>query len=406
MLENICFNCFHEKSDSNICPICGYENNTSNNKKWTLGNSLIPGTILKGHFLTGKTLGQGGFGITYLALDLNTNSKVAIKEFFPSHLVCRDLSKERCKVIPVSAKDEEVFLYGLYKFKEEAELLATFRHDKNIVSISQFFRENNTGYFVMEYIDGISLKEYVKKMKGRVLFPDAVGILEPVMNALISVHQRGLIHRDISPDNISIKSDGTVKLIDFGAARFFIEARGRGMTTILKPGYAPPEQYSTNGKQGPWTDVYAIGATLYYAVTGKAPLDSISRKVEDEIIMPSKINNSITSAQESVLMQSLFLDHSARFQNMSLLRDALLMSIQPSKNINEVIQITQEKHPVEESPVNCEEDKVKKIDASPEEIEKPNNNEKTMGFGTYDYVLFFLMIVICGLILIILLSGK
>lgn len=329
MLENVCFNCFTKKQNEGACPACGFENRIGSGQESNFSISLHPGTILAGRFVVGKTLGQGGFGITYLSLDLQSGEKFAIKEFYPSHLVSRQETGLRANVLPNSSKDEDIFRYGLKKFKEEAELLASFRNQKHIVSIRRFFFENNTGYFVMEYIDGIAFKDYVKRMNGKLLFPDVVGIIEPVLKAVAFIHSKGLIHRDISPDNIFIRNDGTVKLLDFGAARFFIQSKGKAMTTILKPGFAPPEQYSSTGRQGPWTDIYAVAGTMYYALTGKTPLDSLSRKLDDQLIRPTSINSSISQEQEAVLLKGLAIDASMRYASAMEFREALIRSIRP-----------------------------------------------------------------------------
>lgn len=330
MLNQVCFNCFSKKQHDGSCPVCGFDNRTGSGRDQSYGVSLAPGTILTGRYLVGKTLGQGGFGITYLALDLQSGEKYAIKEFFPSHLVTRLDSGRKTHVQPNSSKDEDIFRYGLKKFKEEAELLASFRNQKHIVSIHRFFYENNTGYFVMEYIDGISLKDYVRRMNGRLIFADVVGIFEPVLKAVAFIHSKGLIHRDISPDNIYIRKDGTVKLLDFGAARFFTQSKGKAMTTILKPGFAPPEQYSSTGKQGPWSDIYAAAGSMYYALTGKTPLDALSRRLEDQLVRPTTVNASVSPAQETVLLKGLAIDASKRYASAAEFATALKRSLRPN----------------------------------------------------------------------------
>lgn len=329
MFEKVCFNCFTAKQNDEACPVCGFDNRTGIGSNQSHGVSLAPGTIIGGRFIVGKTLGQGGFGITYLSLDLKTGKIVAIKEFFPSHLVSRQETGLRTSVQPNSTKDEDIFRYGLKKFKEEAELLATFRNQEHIVSVHRFFYGNNTGYFVMDFIDGISLKDYVRRMNGRLLYPDVVGIIDPILKAIAFIHSKGLIHRDVSPDNVFIQKDGTVKLLDFGAARFFTQSKGKAMTTILKPGFAPPEQYTSTGKQGPWTDIYAVAGTMYYALTGKTPLDSLSRKLDDQLIRPTAVNPSVSRAQEAVLLKGLAIEPSERYGSAMEFREALVRSIQP-----------------------------------------------------------------------------
>lgn len=329
MYENLCYNCFYQKTDNGACPSCGYD---ARSGATTSDVTLRPGTILNGRYLVGRSLGQGGFGITYMALDLPKRETIAIKEFFPAHLVHRQVSKNGPQVYSNTARDEDVFRYGLKKFKEEAETLYLFRSFRHIVRVDSFFYENKTGYFTMEFIDGISLKQYVRRMQDRLFFADVVGIMEPVMLSLDEVHRRGLIHRDISPDNIYIANGGMVKLLDFGAARYYTDSKSKSMTTILKIGFAPPEQYSSRGKQGPWTDVYALAATMYFALTGKTPPPSLDRKLEDRLEPLTTINSTVTPPQEQVMLMGLAVDPARRYQNMRRFLDALQATLPPRRS--------------------------------------------------------------------------
>jgi len=218
-------------------------------------------------------LGQGGFGITYLALDTNLNHKVAIKEYLPVEFATRNLSGD---VLPISDKHVEMFDWGKKRFLDEARTLFPFKHP-NIVRVLSFFEFNNTGYIVMEYVEGVDFADLIRA--GEPFSEDQLlGIINPILEGLSLVHDQGYIHRDIKPRNIVIRTDGSPVLIDFGSARQALGEQTRTLTTLVTPGYSPLEQYhGASGHQGPWTDIYALGATLYAGATGSAPVDSMQR---------------------------------------------------------------------------------------------------------------------------------
>ena len=218
-------------------------------------------------------LGQGGFGITYLAKDTNLDQMVAIKEYLPTEFSTRDASST---VQPISEKHTEIFDWGKQRFMDEAKTLAQFKHS-NIVRVQSFFESNNTGYMVMEYEEGTDFSVLIKAGE---TFNETrlLNIVIPILKGLETVHKNGFIHRDIKPQNIFIRNDGSPVLIDFGSARQAIGGQTRTLTSLVTPGYAPFEQYhEAEGKQGPWTDIYSLGATLYCAITGKPPVESLKR---------------------------------------------------------------------------------------------------------------------------------
>ena len=327
-IERICYGCFREK-DPGVCPYCGFDEAAEQPFL-----ALPLGTILNGRYMVGKVLGIGGFGITYLGFDLTLEIKVAIKEYMPAGMATR--SPERYTVT-LTGRLENEYRAGEEKFLDEARILAKLQESPHIVSVQNYFRENNTAYFVMEYIEGMSLKEYLAEQGGKIPYSQAMAVLEPIMEALIPVHSMNLIHRDISPDNIYITSKGESKLLDFGAARFSM-GEGKSVSVILKHGYAPEEQYSTHGNQGPWTDVYALGATLYHCVTGILPPDSIERIREDRIVSPHELGVKIPEQAERALMKALAIQPEERFPNMTQFMDALSGKLKIGGKVTESVQ--------------------------------------------------------------------
>lgn len=304
---NICPGCFNRNGSQNHCSYCGYEE-----KGFETSLYLPPGTLLSDKYLTGKVLGQGGFGITYLGWDLNLDIRLAIKEFFPQGMVSR--LPGQSKVVSLGGDGQDQYSYGLERFLNEAKTLASFEHHPNIVTVRDFFKANNTAYMVMSYLEGLTLEQYLIRQGGKIPFPEALSIIMPVLDALIEVHREEIMHRDISPDNIIIGSNGRIVLIDFGAARQELRAKSKSLSVILKAGYAPEEQYRSRGKQGPWTDIYAVGATIYRALTGQVPLEAMDRLVEDDLKPPSQLGVEIDPAREKVLLKSLAVRAIDRYQ--------------------------------------------------------------------------------------------
>lgn len=311
-MGELCYHCFQEKANSGICEHCGFDPSQQEGK-YPL--ALPYGTILNGRYITGRVLGQGGFGVTYLAQDYQTKERVAIKEYFPSDLSTRTGSY---RVTPYSGQREQDFEFGKKRFLDEAKTLAEFNDDPHIVSVYRYFDEESTQtvYFVMEYVDGVSLENYVKSKGGRISPEEANQILVPLMRSLGEVHKKGIVHRDIAPDNILISGDGSVKLIDFGAARSSTGNKSMSMDVVVKHGFAPMEQYSRHGRVGPYTDIYSMGATWYYAITGRIPPESIDRSEEDGLILPGILGVRLPEKQLNALLKALAVRAEDRYQSM------------------------------------------------------------------------------------------
>lgn len=282
-MAQICYGCFKTvQKEDNVCPYCGYRLHEMPDSL----HILKPGTILNQKYTIGKTLGEGGFGITYLAWDNNMQIKIAIKEFYPASLVARDTSSaDQTQIYTITQSGSGEFHQGLERFVREASTLAQFFNLPGIVSVKDFFYENRTAYIVMEYIEGITLKEYLKLKGGVLSAEETLALMKPVIESLAVIHGHKLLHRDISPDNLMITQDHQVKLIDFGSARYFDSQSDKSMTVVLKHGYAPIEQYSSNGHQGTWTDIYSLCATMYRMLTGQIPDEAINR-IRSDMLAP------------------------------------------------------------------------------------------------------------------------
>ncbi len=312
-----CYGCMEPWSGTGPCPHCGYE---PGKQKSSL-NVLPEGTVLAGKYMIGKTLGAGGFGITYIAWDLNLDMKLAIKEYYPNNFVSRQAEYSHC-VSVFNRSYVSQYNTGLDGFLSEAKTLARFVRQPGIVFVRDYFQENDTAYIVMEFAEGQTLKELLAQTPGECLPADQVfAMMRPVMEALVKVHKAGVIHRDISPDNLMVDPDNRVTLLDFGSARDYTDEKS--LSVILKPGYAPEEQYRKRGKQGPWTDIYSLCATMYRAITGQVPMEALDRLEKDELKSPSELGIKIRPEQERVLMKGLSIRAQDRYQSMEELIEEL-----------------------------------------------------------------------------------
>lgn len=311
-----CLGCMEPMNEGRFCNHCGYDkNNLPDNPIF-----ILPGTII-GDYTFGKVLGHGGFGITYLGYDNKGKGTVAIKEYLPTELAARSTGSSEITVF--TGDKVESFKAGIEKFKKEADMLKNFSDFPGIVDAYDLFEANNTAYFVMEYVEGITLKEYASQMGGRLDFDTVRTILMPVIDALAEMHRKDILHRDISPDNIYITSQKQVKLLDFGAARQTVQDQNKGLSVILKHGFTPKEQYFTKGNQGPWTDVYALGATAYYLMTATVPQPALDRLEQDRLV-PLTSFIPINPQIDAVIRKALAVEEVNRYQSVRDFKDALL----------------------------------------------------------------------------------
>ena len=315
---NLCYGCMHKLEEGQtICPFCGNENTVRTN-----GDDELPeGTVLDGHFLLGKVLGRGGFGITYLGYDINLQKKVAIKEFFPRGFCIR--ASQTYNVKSTAADDDStIFSNGVDAFLKEARTLARFS-SPYIVHVTHYFREHGTAYIVMDYADGKTLKAEMKDNGGRLPTERVLKLMKPLMKELSLLHEQKVIHRDIKPDNLMLVHDREgehLLLLDFGSARTVISHNTGDLTGVVSYGFSPVEQYSRRSQQGPYTDVYALCATIYNAITGTVPPASIERNV-DKLPVPSfsEYGIKIPEETEKAIMHGLSVKSEDRTQTMKQL---------------------------------------------------------------------------------------
>ncbi len=318
--DSICMRCMSElPSPKCVCPHCGFDNASAHNE----AHQLECGSILAGTYLIGRVLGQGGFGITYIGWDLNLDIKVAIKEYYPEGCVTRD-THTHVSVLTYAGEKETYFQKGKERFVNEAKTLAKFSGDGCVVGVRAFFYENGTAYIVMDFVEGETLKSYVARRGGKLPSAEVLELFKPLFRSLARVHEMGLLHRDISPDNIMLRPDGTLALLDFGAARQMSVAGEHSNTINVKHGFAPEEQYRTRGEQGPWTDVYALCATIYRLTTGVTPPQALDRMANAAVLTPpNQLGADFTPAQEQAVVHGLAVFAADRTQDIRQLTQEL-----------------------------------------------------------------------------------
>lgn len=311
--KKICLGCMQEINTDDIkCPHCGFDPNAYKVNP----RCLRLGTKLAGKYIIGKVIGEGGFGITYIGWDEKLELPIAIKEFFPPKIASRDTTTGNNTIYMFDHADEKSFEEGMRRSVKEARSMSKLEAYEGIVSIRDFFNENKTAYIIMEYVDGETLKEYLKENE-KMEPEDVLKVMKPVMKALEQMHRTGMIHRDISPDNIMIRRDGQVKLIDFGAARVAQEEDEKSLTVMLKRGFSPEEQYRSKGHQGPWTDIYALCATMYYMLTGVIPPESMERVLEDKYVSLKEYDIELDTKIADAIDKGLCVLAKNRYQSMS-----------------------------------------------------------------------------------------
>lgn len=323
-----CLNCMELCQEQyEICPHCGYVKGTAPKEIY----HLYPGTVLNDRYIIGTVVGAGGFGVVYRAWDSTLEKMVAVKEYYPTTLVSRVPGEKQVYIY--AKKRESEYYIGMERFLEEARNMARFSSHPHIVNVYNYFEENNTAYCVMEFMKGISFKTYIKQQGGIVKEETAIQVTLLVLDALKDIHKAGIIHRDIAPDNVMMitrenEKAGTefinVKLMDFGAARFSKGDTETNLTVVLKPGFAPAEQYKSRSKQGPFTDLYAVGAMLYRAVTGVMPEESTNRIKEECLAQPKDLNPQITEKTNNIILRAMAMQSELRFQSTDEFRQALL----------------------------------------------------------------------------------
>ena len=281
-----------------------------------------------------RVLGHGGFGITYLGWNLALDIPVAIKEYLPTDLATREPNGA---VVPQTSQSQSDFRWGLDRFLDEARILARFQHP-HIVRIHQYFEAHRTAYIAMDYVEGETLSDLLKR-KGRMVEDEVKAVLYPLLNALEVVHRADFLHRDIKPGNIVLRDkDGSPVLLDFGAARQAVGAKSRSVTSIVTPGYAPIEQYSTKGKQGPWTDIYALGGVCYRALTGHMPDDATERMRDDPLVLAAKrCHLGASKAFLSVIDWAMVVNEGDRPQSIEAWREAMEAETSPDKLAKDAI---------------------------------------------------------------------
>lgn len=306
---HLCYSCFKKyREDFDICPFCGavYTEETLE------PIHLVPGTMLLGRYLIGVVEGSGGFGIIYRSWDTKLDTIVAIKEFFSSRFMTR---AEGTNQVIVNKKAKEEFNYRIARFLAEARNMAKFGSHRSIPNVFEFFEANGTAYIVMELLTGVALNDYLSENKGKIDRDFALHITNEVGNALCSLHDKGIIHRDVAPDNIyiSLNDEIKIKLLDLGAAKL-ADTNEKVTDIILKPGYSPPEQYDNSKKPGPWNDIYALGATLYVMLTGIKPDESTNRKINDTVVSPHELDDTIPENLSNAVMKAMAIEKHMRFR--------------------------------------------------------------------------------------------
>lgn len=314
-----CINCMKEiDGNAAFCTYCGYAQNVEEQPPF----GIKPRTILKGRYIVGRILGQGGFGITYAGYDLTLDIKVAIKEYFPMGFASRNYTVSNQVQWSTAQFNREQCRQGSENFLKEARRMAKLDSLTGIVRVRDTFPENGTSYIVMDFVEGETLKQKLSKT-GVMGIHECLALLSPLMQSLGKMHQKGLVHRDISPDNIMIAPDGSACLLDFGAAKDVSMQQNAASQLVARKGFSPPEQYRNKGSIGPWTDVYALCATIYYCITGKLIPDAMERMYDDALTFDVPLKEPLSEPQKNALRDGLTLHPADRIQSIGELTGRL-----------------------------------------------------------------------------------
>lgn len=316
-----CISCMEDMSSlsGSVCPHCGFDN--SDPAGIQPPYAMKPNTIIHGRYLVGKVLGQGGFGITYIGFDLVLNVKVAIKEYFPMGMATREQSRSNTLIWSPTQVDTKQRQDGYENFLKEARKTAKIDSIPSIVRVRDTFLENETAYIIMDFVEGVTLKDRLTK-NGTMTVSDCIKLLSPMMEGLAQVHKMGIIHRDISPDNIIVQPDGKLKLLDLGAAKDMSSGQGQSQL-VTKKGFSPLEQYTESGQIGPWTDVYALCATIYYCITGQMIPSALDRMGQENITFPAGLKEALPAHVEAALRAGLSIESKNRIQSVDELLERL-----------------------------------------------------------------------------------
>ena len=404
ILNRRCLNCMSifnipegQEKNNFRCPYCGFVENTPPK----VLSYLRPGVMLNNRYTIGTVIGAGGFGITYRAWDNLLEHIVAIKEYFPKGVVSRNNSVD---VYVASAEEREQLRKGKERFLKEARGLARFNQNPTTVAIYDFFEAGGTAYMCMEYLKGKNMKEVYAENNKPLPFEMLLKLGVSMCDALEEVHNAGIIHRDISPDNVFYCDNGTYKLIDFGAMKQKFGNAAESSTVILKQGYAPLEQYSNVGNIGPWTDIYSLGATLYFLSTGQVPLQATDRVIEDTVVPPVNLNPAISTAFSDVIVKALSIRAENRYQNVKAFKEAMIAasdvgatSVVHSSELSEIVSSERGKSAEKESFTSLSKEDSKNTVNNQNDISKINNSPKKTG----KILLFILVpVLIVGSILV------
>ena len=309
MQFNRCFGCM-EEVNSYPCPHCGFDPRVQQD------NYVLPcGTVLSGHYVVGKVLGQGGFGITYIGYDLSLQRRVAIKEFYPKGQASRFIAMGPSLQWASDGVSQTVRTTGMDSFLREARKMAKVEDIPEVVGVRESFLENDTAYIIMDYMEGKTLLSVLKE-KGPMPWEKAKDIFLPAISAMEKVHQAGLVHRDLSPDNLMLTAKG-VRILDLGAAKDLSSGSGASSAQVAKGGFSPMEQYTQRGGSGPWSDVYAMAATIYYTLTGVLPPNAIDRMEKDNLDWKLLSQRGVPANVISALQRAMTVSAKSRTQSMA-----------------------------------------------------------------------------------------